>query len=53
MGVSAVNTVIPGAVSEDQLLDNIGAMKHPLDADVVAKLEAFYDEEVRALKLPW
>ena len=49
----AVSTVIPGAVSTEQLLANMEAIKHPLDAEVVAQLEAFYEEEVRALKLPW
>ena len=49
----AVSTVIPGAVSTEQLLANIEAIKHPIDPEVVAQLEAFYEEEVRALKLPW
>ena len=49
----AVSTVIPGAVSEKQLLDNLAAMKTPLDAELVANLQAFYEQEVRALKLPW
>ena len=49
----AVSTVIPGAVSENQLLDNLSAMKTPLDKAVVAQLQAFYEKEVRALKLPW
>ena len=49
----AVSTVIPGAVSEAQLLANLDAMQHKLDADVVMRLQAFYHEEVRALKLPW
>ena len=49
----AVSTVIPGAVSQEQLLANIDAMNHPLDPEAVVQLEAFYEEEVRALKLPW
>ena len=49
----AVSTVIPGAVSEKQLLDNLAAIKTPLDAELVANLQAFYDHKVRALKLPW
>jgi aryl-alcohol dehydrogenase-like predicted oxidoreductase len=49
----AVSTVIPGAVSKKQLLDNLAAMKTPLDAETVAQLQAFYEQEVRALKLPW
>ena len=49
----AVSTVIPGAVSEKQLLDNLEAMKTPLQARVVDRLQTFYEQEVRALKLPW
>ena len=49
----AVSTAIPDAISTEQLLANMEAIKHPLDAEVVAQLEAFYEEEVRALKLPW
>lgn len=49
----AVSTVIPGVVSEKQLLDNLAAMKTPLDAELVANLQTFYDQKVRALKLPW
>ena len=49
----AVSTVIPGAVSVAQLLDNIGAMAHGLDDATRASLEAFFEEEVRPLQLPW
>jgi aryl-alcohol dehydrogenase-like predicted oxidoreductase len=49
----AVSTVIPGAVSEKQLLDNLAAMKTPLDAEAVSQLQAFYEQEVRPLNLPW
>lgn len=49
----AVSTVIPGAVLEKQLLDNLAAMKTPLDEELVAKLQTFYELEVRALNLPW
>ena len=47
MSFDAVSTVIPGAVSEAQLLANLDAIQHKLDADVVAQLQAFYQEEVR------
>ena len=53
LSFDSVNTVIPGAVSEKQLLANIDATKDPLAKDVVEQLEAFYKEEVRPLKLPW
>ena len=49
----AVSTVIPGAVSEAQLLANIGAMQHRLDDTTRAALEAFFEEQVRGLQLPW
>ena len=49
----AVSTVIPGAVSEAQLLANIEAMQHRLDDATRQALEAFFEEEVRALQLPW
>ena len=49
----AVSTVIPGAVLEAQLLANLDAMQHKLDEDIVTQLQAFYQEEVRGLKLPW
>lgn len=49
----AVSTVIPGAVSEQQLRSNINAMQHTLSGDVVDALEEFYTAEVEALGLPW
>ena len=48
-----MSNVIPGAVSEVQLLANLAAMQHKLDEDIVTQLQAFYQEEVRAMKLPW
>ncbi len=49
----AVSTVIPGAVSKEQLRGNIASMQHGLDASMKAALEAFYEQEVRPLVLPW
>ena len=49
----AVSTVIPGAVSEAQLLANIQAIQQPMPEELRACLEGFYEDEVRALKLPW
>jgi len=49
----AVSTVIPGAVSEEQLRGNIASIQHSLDASQRAALEAFYEQEVRPLGLPW
>mgnify|MGYP002849610768 FL=1 len=49
----AVSTVIPGAVSEEQIRGNIASMQQGLDASTKAALEAFYEQEVRPLGLPW
>ena len=49
----AVSTVIPGAISEDQLIANIDAMRHSIGPELRAALEDFYREEVRPLQLPW
>jgi len=49
----AVSTVIPGAITEAQLTSNIAAIQQPMAPAVRAELEAFYEEEVRALELPW
>lgn len=49
----AVSTVIPGAVSEAQLLANIQAIQEPMPVEKRAQLEAFFEDEVRALQLPW
>ena len=49
----AVSTVIPGAVSEDQLRANRAAIEFTLDRSIREALEAFYREEVEPLDLPW
>jgi aryl-alcohol dehydrogenase-like predicted oxidoreductase len=49
----AVSTVIPGAVSKQQLLNNIEAIKLPIDKKTCAELEDFYEREVKELNLPW
>ena len=49
----AVSTVIPGAVSEAQLRTNIETIQYRLDDTTRQALEAFFEEEVRALQLPW
>jgi len=49
----AVSTVIPGAVSEEQLRGNMTSMQHSLDASKKIALETFYEQEVRPLGLPW
>lgn len=49
----AVTTVIPGATSKEQLLNNVKALQHPMDPNTRRALEAFYAAEVRHLNLPW
>ena len=49
----AVSTVIPGAISEEQLRGNIASIQHSLNASQRVALEEFYEQEVRPLGLPW
>ncbi|MGA0435504.1 MAG: aldo/keto reductase [Flavobacteriales bacterium] len=49
----AVSTVIPGAISNDQLLGNIDAIHYAISEETRQALELFYDDQVRPLKLPW
>ncbi len=49
----AISTVIPGAVSTQQLRNNIKAISHPLDEDTRKLFEDLYTNEVKELNLPW
>lgn len=49
----AVTTVIPGATSKEQLLNNVKAVQHPMNPNTRRALEAFYAAEIRHLNLPW
>jgi aryl-alcohol dehydrogenase-like predicted oxidoreductase len=49
----AVSTVIPGAITEAQLKSNIAAIQQSMSPAMRAELEAFYEDEVRVLALPW
>ncbi|GAB4260340.1 MAG: aldo/keto reductase [Saprospiraceae bacterium] len=53
LGYDAVSTVIPGCGSIDQLKQNLRSLEKPLTVEEIHKLEAFYEQEVKALKLPW
>lgn len=53
LAYDAVATVIPGNTSIGQLENNVRSVEKPLSKALVKKLEQFYREEVRALKLPW
>lgn len=50
---SAVSTVIPGAKSVEQALDNIAAAHRQLPQDVVQALYTLWREEIAADPLPW
>jgi len=49
----AVSTVIPGAKSVAQALDNVNAAARTLPDDVVQALYALWQEEIAADPLPW
>lgn len=49
----AVSTVIPGNTSIHQLNSNISVISKPILKELVIKLEEFYRDEVKELKLPW
>jgi aryl-alcohol dehydrogenase-like predicted oxidoreductase len=49
----AVSTVIPGNTNLQQLSNNIESILNPISKELINKLEAFYQDEVRELKLPW
>ena len=49
----AVSTVIPGNASLQQLKDNISGISKPISKQLIETLEAFYQEEVKHLNIPW
>jgi len=49
----AVSTVIPGNATINQLKSNIDSNSNPISKELVSKLEAFYQNEVKELNLPW
>ena len=53
LSYDAVSTVIPGNINIDQLASNVESINKPISKDLVAKLEEFYLNEVKQLKLPW
>ena len=48
-----ISTVIPGAISTKQLIDNLKSISNNLDSDIVNELESLYENEIKDLKLPW
>ena len=53
LAFDAVSTVIPGNTNLQQLKENISGISKPISTEVVEKLEAFYQNEVKELKIPW
>jgi aryl-alcohol dehydrogenase-like predicted oxidoreductase len=53
LAYDAVSTVIPGNINIAQLTSNVESANHPLTSEQVEKLEEFYRNEVKPLKLPW
>ena len=53
LAYEAVATVIPGNTTPAQLRSNVESSEKPLPPEVVQRLERFYQEEVRGLRLPW
>jgi aryl-alcohol dehydrogenase-like predicted oxidoreductase len=53
LAYDAVTTVIPGNASLQQLKDNLSGRSKPISKQVIEKLEAFYLNEVKDLKIPW
>lgn len=53
LSYDAVTTVIPGNKNIKQLAQNIESVNNPISKEVVQKLEKFYEEEIKKLKIPW
>lgn len=53
LAYDAVSTVIPGNTSMQQLTNNMASVSTPVSTELVKRLEQFYEEEVKALSLPW
>ena len=53
LAYDAVSTVIPGNVNIGQLTSNVESINNPISSEIVEKLEAFYQNEVKQWNLPW
>ncbi|MEL4455250.1 aldo/keto reductase [Lutimonas vermicola] len=53
LAYDAVSTVIPGNSTIAQLKSNVESADTPMSKELVKKLENFYQNEVKQLKLPW
>jgi aryl-alcohol dehydrogenase-like predicted oxidoreductase len=52
LAYDAVSTVIPGNINAEQLAQNMASISTPISKELLKKLEAFYEDEVRGLNLP-
>lgn len=53
LGYDAISTVIPGNINIAQLKTNVESINNPISKETIKKLEEFYLNEVKQLKLPW
>jgi aryl-alcohol dehydrogenase-like predicted oxidoreductase len=53
LAYDAVSTVIPGNTNLHQLKENVSCLSQPVSNELIEKLEAFYQNEVKQLNLPW
>jgi aryl-alcohol dehydrogenase-like predicted oxidoreductase len=53
LAYEAVSTVIPGNVTMEQLASNVQSTELIIAPNMIEKLEAFYQSEIKHLKLPW
>jgi aryl-alcohol dehydrogenase-like predicted oxidoreductase len=53
LGYEAVSTVIPGNINIAQLKTNVESINNSITQEIIKKLEEFYLNEVKELKLPW
>ena len=53
LAYDAVSTVIPGNANMAQLHSNVASVTMPIESELVAKLEDFYQNEVKKLNLGW
>ena len=53
LAYESISTVIPGHTTIAQLESNLERINKPISRELVSKLEEFYQNEVKALNLPW
>ena len=53
LAYDAIATVIPGNANLTQLINNVESINNPISAELLYKLEEFYQSEVKELNLPW